>query len=82
MGQGYSHSTKWEKITAVILHIYGARAISYYFMMTKTLYQSNGNKNILTNIYYENISKALRDNDIHTLQNGRKYCGNSSYLWS
>ena len=29
-----------------------------------------------------NISKDLWDNDIHTIQNGRKYWGHSSYLWS
>ena len=28
------------------------------------------------------LPKDLWGNGIHTLQNERKYCGNSSYLWS
>ena len=31
MGQWYSHSTKWDKYTVVIIHIYGARAIILLF---------------------------------------------------
>ena len=31
MGQLYSHSTEWEKKTAVILRIYGGRAILLLF---------------------------------------------------
>ena len=31
MGQLYSHSTKWEKDTVVILHIYEARSIFLLF---------------------------------------------------
>ena len=42
MGQWYSHYTKWEKDTVAIIPIHGAIAISYYFMMTKTLKKSNG----------------------------------------
>ena len=40
MEQLFSHSTKWEKDTVAIIHIYGARSIFYYFIMTKTLKMS------------------------------------------
>ena len=31
---------------------------------------------------HKNILKYLWENDIYTIQNGKKYCGNYSYLWS
>ena len=69
----------------VVLHIYGDRAISLLFYDDKdtlstyceiemSIYQL-----ILT---YKNIPKTIWDNDIHSLQNGIKYCDHSSYLWS
>ena len=37
MGQKYPYSTRWEQNIVAIPHIYGARAISYYFVIAKTL---------------------------------------------
>ena len=69
----------------VILHIHGARAVFVLFYddqdTEKDLceIQISTSQLIFTN---KNISKALWDNDIHTLKTGGKYCGKSSYLWS
>ena len=65
----------------VILHIYEARDIFPYLIMTKILNVSNGNDHISTNLHPLKKSKVLWKNDIHNLQNGRKYCGNYPYLW-
>ena len=37
MGKWYLYSIKWSKTVVVILHIYGAFAILFYFVITKTL---------------------------------------------
>ena len=65
-----------------ILHIYGARAISNYFVITKTLNQSKKEMEISVAgpIFIQKRSKALCRNDIPTPKEGRKDCGDSSYL--
>ena len=50
MGQWYPYYTKWEKFV-VILHIYGARAIFYFFMFTMTLSWSSYEKFKLMYLY-------------------------------
>ena len=58
------------EIIVAILHIYEARDISYYFVLTKTLNLSNMILywNISTNIKPEKNIKPIWDNDTHTLQ--------------
>ena len=41
MGQLYPYSEIWEETIVAILHNYGAKAISYYSVITKTPYISN-----------------------------------------
>ena len=59
----------------VIFHIYGAIAIFLLFydhkdtLFTECELEMTISQLIFTN---KNISKAIWDNDIHTLQNGRK----------
>ena len=69
----------------VIIHIYRDRAIFLLFyddrdtLSTECEVEMSIFELIFT---HKNIPKTLWDNDIHTLQNGRKNCDNSSYLWS
>ena len=37
MGKQYPYSTIWEQNIVVVIHIFGARAIFYYFVITKAL---------------------------------------------
>ena len=68
----------------VILRISGARAIFLLICNSKTLIMSNENWKLAQFGRYSpiKISKALWENDIHSLEYGREKCGNSSYLWS
>ena len=53
MGKGCTHSSKLEKDTQVILHIYGDREVSHYFMIARTrkYIMVNTNEHILPNIH-------------------------------
>ena len=68
----------------VILHIYGAIAIFLLFYDDRDTLSTECEicmtipQLIFTN---KNISKDLWENDIHTIQHGEKYRGDSSYLW-
>ena len=75
MGQQYPYSKIWVKNIVVILHNYGARGILLIFCdlpdtesesceIRMSIYQAIFN--------HKNISKALWDNYIHTLQYRRK----------
>ena len=44
VGQRYPYAIRWEINIAVIIHMYGARAIFYYFVITKTLKPSHVEK--------------------------------------
>ena len=71
MGQWYSYSTKCEKNTVAILHVYGARGIFLLFYNDQdTAYewweiQMSTFQVIFT---YKTISKDLWENDTYTLQ--------------
>ena len=56
----------------MIIHIYGARGISYYFFITNTLSWSKYKWNLVhLNPYApRKIPQALRDQDISPLQHG------------
>ena len=58
----------------VIIHIHGSEAILYYLVITKTLNLSGHKWEIecLEQNLPRNISKALGNNNIHTLLYGRK----------
>ena len=76
MGQRYPYSTRSEKNNLVFLHIYGIRApISLLFFYHQET--ESESCEIEMRIYqpistHKNISKALLDNDIHTLQDKKK----------
>ena len=58
----------------ILIHIYGAISIFYYFIITKTTKMSNMEFILvwLHNIHPENHPSALWDNNIHTPQDGSK----------
>ena len=85
MGKWYPYSTWWEQKIVEILHIYGGRAISLLFCDHQDTQSESCEieMNISQPIFaHKKISKTIWYKDIHTLQDWRKYCGNSSYLWS
>ena len=75
MVQLYSHSTKWNKDTVIILHINSSRGIFLLCygdkdtLCTEYEIQMTISQLIFT---HKNISKAIWENDIPTLQIGRK----------
>ena len=75
----------WELNIAAIIHIYEARANFILFCdhpdteCKSCEIEMSISQPIFT---HNNISKAIWDNDIHTIQYRRKYCGSSLYLWS
>ena len=78
------HMTYWETISIlykmgenmVVLFIFIEQdPFFYYFIITKTLNLIRPILTPLIKIY----QKALLENYIHTLQDGRKYCESSSY---
>ena len=69
----------------VIIHIYGNRAIFYYFLMTKTPYLPSVKWKCASIKYYSHIKihQRLYGKMISILYKmAEKYCGDSSYLWS
>ena len=72
MGQKYPYSTIWEKNVVATLHIHGARAISYYFVIANTLNMVHvKQKWAYINQYLPiKTSKPLCDKNIHTPQYG------------
>ena len=74
MVKQYQNSTIWEINIVAILYIYGAIAISYHFIITKTQNLSHEKWKLMYLEIYSPIqlSKALWENDKYTLQNGKK----------
>ena len=85
MGNWYPFPKKWEQNIVVILNIYGARSMFLLFCDHQdTEYESCGiymsiSQPIFT---YNKISNYIWNNNIYSVQYGRKYCGNYSYSWS
>ena len=75
MEQQYTYSIKWEENIVVILIIYEDRATFLPFYDDKDTLSTKGEiqKSISQLIStHKNIPKTLWENDIHSLQNGRK----------
>ena len=72
MVQQYPYSTILEGNIAVVLHIYGARDIFYYFLFTRTLSWSNEKSKIVYFNKYSprKISQALQNQGIGPLKHG------------
>ena len=77
MWQWNPYFTKWENGFGVILHINISRTIFYYFIMTKTINQSNWKYKwaYLNQSSLCNFSKGLWYNDINTPKYESKYIG-------
>ena len=84
MGYQYPYHKRWQENIVVVLHIYGDKSISYYFLMSKTLKMSPKNCKL---VYLDQYKPFL---NIQCLL-GKRYpypniweetCGIYSYLWS
>ena len=78
MEQLIPYSTIWEKNIATILHIYGDRSILFLLCNYKDTESESPEMEIAVAvpILTQKISKAPRNNDIHTQENGGNNCGN------
>ena len=75
MGQKYAYHTRWEKNIVVVLHNFGARAIFLLFCDHQDTDSESCEikMSISEPIFtHKKISKALWDNSIHTILDGRK----------
>ena len=84
MGQRYPYTARWVKKIWSFFIFMKLEPFSYYFVITETLNLSNYKWKLVQLDQYSTIkiSKSLWDNDIPNPQNGVKYCGSYSYLWS
>ena len=78
IGKLYTYSTIWEQNILANIHIYVARTIFLIFCDHQDT--ESEISEIEMNIYqtiltHKNISRALWDNIMHTLQYGRENCG-------
>ena len=83
MGKPDSYSKRWVKNIGGIIQFLELEQFSYYYLFAKTLNLVHV-KFILAYLNQYSPIKNIKGStggNIHTLEYGWKYCGNSSYLW-
>ena len=84
MGYQYPYPKRWQENIMVVLHIYGDKSISYYFLMSKTLKTSHKNWKLVYLDQYKpflNIQCSLGQRYLYSTM-WEEMCCIYSYLWS